>query len=46
MHISFCKCQRRILTTQQMKDNMRCEICQKEQKEKETVETPTEGETK
>ena len=30
MYIMFCKCNRRILTTGQIKENQPCEICQKE----------------
>jgi hypothetical protein len=30
MYIKFCKCGRRILTIEQMKQNEPCELCQQE----------------
>jgi hypothetical protein len=33
-YIRWCKCNRRILTTQQIKEDKVCEICQQEQGEK------------
>jgi hypothetical protein len=45
--IRWCKCQRRILTTEQMEKNLPCEICQKEKHvkkfhEKFNIDKPTE----
>ena len=34
MYIRFCKCNRRILTTEQVEKNLPCELCQKEHAQK------------
>lgn len=36
--IQWCKCQRRILTTEQMNNGELCELCQKERNEKENTD--------
>ena len=44
--IEFCRCKRRILTTGQQRDNLPCELCQKEHAQgfKDRVEKLTEEE--
>jgi len=41
MYIEFCKCNRKILTTEQMREKKPCDVCQREHAEsfKERIET-------
>lgn len=35
----WCSCNRRLLTNGQIKDNLKCDICQEEEKQRKHAET-------